>query len=116
MDLSKLSKETLISIINDQKNLLDQYETKQKTTREKTTREKTPEETDTCKCRIWSGFPHKQCSRKGIIDGYCKIHNDHRVKWGKWHLCEIDGPKPEYWGEFCEYVPCGEKRGNKLRR
>ena len=106
MDLSKLSKETLISIINDQKKLLDQYETKQKTT------EKIK---DTCKCRVWSGFPHKQCSRKGIIDGYCKTHNDHRVKWGKWHLGEIDGPKPEYWGEFCEYVPCGEKRGNTLR-
>ena len=102
MDLSKLSKETLISIINDQKILLDQYE------------KKTIIKTDKCKCRIWSGFPHKQCSRKGSINGYCKIHNDHRVKWGKWHLGEIDGPKPTYWGEFCDYVPCGEKRGNLL--
>jgi len=104
MDLSKLSKETLICIINDQKKIIDSYENKQENVT-----------TEMCKCRIWSGFPHKQCSKKGHINGYCKIHNDHRVKWGRWHLGEIDGPKPTYWGEFCDYVPCGEKRGNLLR-
>ena len=37
---------------------------------------KTSIKIDKCKCRIWSGFPNKQCSRKGHINGYCKIHND----------------------------------------
>ena len=102
MDLSSLSKDTLISIIRDQRIIIDNY------------KEKSNETCHLCKCRVWDGFPDKQCSRKGTINGYCKIHNKHVVTWGQWHLGEIGGPIPTYWGEFCGYVPCREKKGRMI--
>ena len=104
MDLSALSKDTLISIIHDQQAIIDNY------------KEKDNKKDTLCKCRIWKDFPNKQCSRKGTMNGYCKIHSEHVVTWGQWHLGEIGGPTPTYWGEFGGYVPCGEKRGNIIRK
>ena len=62
MELAELSKETLISIIHDQQAIIDNY------------KEKETKKNNLCKCRVWNGFPNKQCSRKGTINGYCKIH------------------------------------------
>ena len=102
MDLSNLSKDTLISIILDQLLIIDKYENKRTISPKK------------CKCRTWSGFPNKQCSHKGTFNGYCKIHNNHRLQWGQWHLGEIEGPIPNYWGELCDYIPSGKIKGTKI--
>ena len=102
MELAELSKETLISIIHDQQAIIDNY------------KEKDTKKNNLCKCRVWNGFPNKQCSRKGTINGYCKIHNEHILTWSQWHLGEIGGPVPTYWGEFGGYVPSDRTRGSRI--
>ena len=108
MDLSTLSRETLLSIIRDQQDIIDNY--KEKDNKKENIND------NLCKCRVWNGFPNKQCSRKRLVNGYCKIHNEHVIKWGQWHLGEMDGPKPTFWGEFCDYVPSDRKRGYKIQK
>lgn len=109
MDFTNLSKETLIQIIHDQARVIEGYEVSSRTNTIG------PEDSIACKCRVWAGFPNQRCSRKATDNGYCKTHSDHRAKWGAWHLGEIRGPIPLYWGEFCEYVPCGRNKGSRIQ-
>ena len=106
MDFSTLSRETLLSIIRDQQAIIDNYKEKDN--------KKDNKKDNLCKCRVWNGFPNKQCSRKGTINGYCKTHNEHIMTWSQWHLGEIGGPTPTFWGEFCDYVPSDRKRGSRI--
>jgi hypothetical protein len=108
MDFTNLSKETLIQIIHDQARVIEGYEASSRTNTI------APEDSIACKCRVWAGFPNQRCTRKATDNGYCKTHSDHRAKWGAWHLGEIRGPIPLYWGEFCEYVPCGRNKGSRI--
>ena len=73
MDLSTLSRETLLSIIRDQQSIIDNYKEK--------VNKKVNKKDNLCKCRVWNGFPNKQCSRNGTINGYCKTHNEHMIPW-----------------------------------
>ena len=36
------------------------------------------------------------------------------MTWSQWHLGEIGGPTPTFWGEFCDYVPSDRKRGSRI--
>lgn len=51
---------------------------------------------DMCKARIWNCGMGGQCSRKGIIDGFCKGHAEPKNGPGKegWWLGTIDKPRP----------------------
>ena len=49
-----------------------------------------------CKARVWNCGMGGQCSRKGIIDGFCKGHAEPKNGPGKeeWWLGTIDKPRP----------------------
>ena len=50
-----------------------------------------------CKARVWNCGMGGQCSRKGIMDGFCKGHAEPKNGPGKeeWWLGTIDEPRPE---------------------
>ncbi len=49
-----------------------------------------------CKARVWNCGMGGQCSRKGIMDGFCKGHAEPKNGPGKeeWWLGTIDKPRP----------------------
>lgn len=49
-----------------------------------------------CKARVWNCGMGGQCSRKGIIEGFCKGHAEPKNGPGKddWWLGTIDKPRP----------------------
>ena len=49
-----------------------------------------------CKARVWNCGMGGQCSRKGIMDGFCKGHAEPKNGQGKeeWWLGTIDRPRP----------------------
>ena len=55
------------------------------------------DKTNRCLARIWNCGMGGQCSRKGIIDGFCKGHAEPKYGDGKdgWWLGTIDQPRPE---------------------